>query len=131
MFAKLQETELPSEKLDILLNTITIILDNTIDTDTDLPDGKHLLCDDFLPLFVYVMCKCGFHFAEIEAEYMWGLMQPTLLSGQPGYYVTSLCSAALIVKELKSRIDQENADGGSVSVRENDNSFDSGYQGSD
>ncbi|KAL7038955.1 hypothetical protein ACKWTF_009753 [Chironomus riparius] len=128
MFAKLHEAELPSEKLDLLLNTITVILENTIDTETDLKDGTHLLCDDFLPLFVYVMCKCGFHFAEVEAEYMWGLMHPTQMSGQPGYYVTSLCSAALIVKDMKSKIDQENADGGVVSVRENDNSLDSGYQ---
>jgi hypothetical protein len=130
-FAKLQEAELPFEKLDLLLSAVTLILDNTIDSDTGHKDARHLGCDDFLPLFVYVMCKCGFHFAEIEAEYIWGLLHPTLMMGEAGYYVTSLCSAALSIKELKSKIEQQNADGGAVTVRENDNSFDSGYQGSD
>jgi hypothetical protein len=131
-FAKLQEAELPFEKLNFLLNAVTIILDNTVDQDSESSDVRHLGCDDFLPLLAYVICKCGFHFAEIEAEYMWGLLQPTLMIGQAGYYVTSLCSAAISIKEFKSRMEQENGVEGAVVVRSQspNASIDSGFPAS-
>lgn len=124
---------MPFEKLSFLLNAVTMILDNTVDQENESSDVRHLGCDDFLPLFAYVICKCGFHFAEIEAEYMWGLLQPTLMIGQAGYYVTSLCSAAISLKELKSRLDQENGNDGAVVVRLShlhNLSIDSGYPAS-
>lgn len=116
IFAKLQEAELPFEKLDHLLNAVTVILDHTVDPESENSDVRHFGCDDFLPLFAYVICKCGFHFAEVEAEYMWGLLQPTLMIGQAGYYVTSLCSAAISLKEFRSRY-EGSEDGGSSVVR--------------
>jgi hypothetical protein len=130
-FAKLQEAELPFEKLEFLLNAVTTILDNTVDSDSESSDVRHLGCDDFLPLLAHVICKCGFHFAEIEAEYMWGLLQPTLMIGQAGYYVTSLCSAAISLKEFRSRTEQESGDDGAVVVRSpHDVSTDSGFPAS-
>lgn len=116
IFAKLQEAELPYEKLDHLLNAVTMILDNTVDPESENSDVRHFGCDDFLPLFAYVICKCGFHFAEIEAEYMWGLLQPTLMIGQAGYYVTSLCSAAISLKDFRAKW-EKNEEGGSANVR--------------
>ena len=55
---------------------------------------------DFLPLFVWVLVQCGFHRAEIEAEYMWGLAHPSLFNGEGGYYLTTLTSAVNVLKEL-------------------------------
>lgn len=107
VFAKLQEAELPFEKLDFLLSAMTMILDNTSDPENQKTDVRHFGCDDFLPLLAFVVCKCGFHFAEIEAEYIWGLLQPTLMIGQAGYYVTSLCSAAISLKEFKARFESQ------------------------
>lgn len=130
VFAKLQEAELPFEKLDLLLNAVTLILDNTVDPDSQSCDVRHFGCDDFLPLLAYVICKCGFHFAEIEAEYMWGLLQPTLMIGQAGYYVTSLCSAAISLKEFRTRM-EGSEESGSATVRSHLNtSIDSGYPAS-
>lgn len=123
LFAKLQEAELPFEKLDYLLTAMTMILDNTIDPDSESNDARHFGCDDFLPLLAYVLCKTGFHFAEIEAEYIWGLMMPTVMNGQAGYYATSLCSAAVSLKEFKQQY--ESPEGVSV-VSENFDSLDSG-----
>jgi Ras and Rab interactor 2/3 len=96
LLLKLQEVELPLEKLDILLSTITAIFDATSGSQR----GQALSSDDFLPLLVYVVAKCGFIGAEIEAEYMWGLMQPSLLSGEAGYYLTALCSAVHVLKSF-------------------------------
>lgn len=121
LFAKLQEAELPFEKLDILLKAMTMILDNTIDPESGTNDCRHFGCDDFLPLLAYVLAKCGFHFAEIEAEFIWGLMTPTVLNGQAGYYTTSLCSAAVSLKEFKQQF--ENQDG--ILIVRNQNEFES------
>ncbi|CRK92539.1 CLUMA_CG006082, isoform A [Clunio marinus] len=107
LFAKLQEAELPFDKLDFLLTAMTTILDSTSDPDSDTNDARHFGCDDFLPLLAYVLCKCGFHFAEIEAEYIWGLMMPTIMNGQAGYYTTALCSAAVSLKEFKQQFDNK------------------------
>lgn len=62
---------------------------------------------------VLVVSKCGFIGAEIEAEFMWGLLQPSLLSGEAGYYLTALCSA---VHVLKSFMSSENEGTGSLDV---------------
>ena len=66
------------------LHTLTHPLPSTLPL-THLPD--------FLPLFVWVLVQCGFHRAEIEAEYMWGLAHPSLFNGEAGYYLTTLTSA--------------------------------------
>lgn len=131
IFAKLQEAELPFEKLDYLLNAVTMILDNTTDSKSngENTDGRGFSCDDFLPLFTYVISKCGFHFAEIEAEYIYGLLHPTLLSGQAGYYVISLCSAAITMKEFRAQF-ESNEEGGNANVSNDDEVVpleDSGY----
>lgn len=62
--------------------------------------GQQLSADDFLPVLVLVVAHCGFIGAEIEAEYMWGLIQPSLLSGEAGYYLTALCSAVHVLKNF-------------------------------
>jgi len=57
--------------------------------------------DDFLPLFVWVLVQSGMLAAEIEADYMWGLLHPSLLSGEGGYYLTTLSSAVHVLKNFR------------------------------
>lgn len=110
---RLQEAELPLAKLDILLTIVTSIIESTSNT-----RGQALGADDFLPLLVYIVAKCGFIAAEIEAEFMWCLLQPSLLNGEAGYYLTALCSA---VHVLKSFITSEHDGTGSLDVSYNCN----------
>ena len=56
---------------------------------------------DFLPIFVWVLLQCECGRAELEAEFMWGLVHPSLLNGEGGYYLTTLTSAVQVVKQLK------------------------------
>lgn len=58
--------------------------------------------DDFLPLFVWVLVQSGMVTAEIEAEFMWGLLHSSLLSGEGGYYLTTLSSAIHILKNFRA-----------------------------
>lgn len=37
----------------------------------------------------------------MEAEYMWGLLHPSLLSGEGGYYLTALSSAVNVLKNFR------------------------------
>uniref|UniRef100_A0A182TR87 VPS9 domain-containing protein n=1 Tax=Anopheles melas TaxID=34690 RepID=A0A182TR87_9DIPT len=95
LFVRLQEAELPLAKLDLLLAAVSTIFEATT-----CCNGQQLSADDFLPVLVMVVAHCGFIGAEIEAEYMWGLLQPSLLSGEAGYYLTALCSAVHVLKNF-------------------------------
>ena len=35
---------------------------------------------------------------------MWGLLQPSLLTGEGGYYLTTLSSAVLVLKNFKTSL---------------------------
>ena len=52
-------------------------------------------------MLIYVLVHCGTVSVEIEADYMWGLLHPSLLTGEGGYYLTSLSSAVLVLKKFK------------------------------
>ena len=57
---------------------------------------------DFLPMFIYALSHCGVVSAEIEADYMWGLLHPCLVAGEGGYHLTTLSSAVHVLKNLKT-----------------------------
>lgn len=108
LIVRLQEAELPLEKLETLLNVVSAIFESTTNS-----RNQALGADDFLPLLVFIVAKCGFVGAEIEAEFMWCLLQQSLLNGEAGYYLTALCSA---VHVLKSFMSSENDGTGSLDV---------------
>ncbi|XP_026482364.1 protein sprint-like [Ctenocephalides felis] len=89
----LQEAESPLDKLDKLLRAVALVFEGT-------GGIKVVSADDFLPLLILVIARCGMVGAEIESEIMWGLLQPSLLSGEAGYYLTALSSAVHVLKSL-------------------------------
>ncbi|KAJ9575552.1 hypothetical protein L9F63_007593, partial [Diploptera punctata] len=91
---KLQEVDSPLEKLEHLLTCIGVKSTNQ--------RCIALGADDFLPLFVWVLVQSGMVAAEIEADYMWGLLHPSLLSGEGGYYLTTLSSAVHVLKNFRA-----------------------------
>ncbi|XP_050304173.1 protein sprint isoform X2 [Anthonomus grandis grandis] len=108
---KLQQVDSPLEKLENLLAAIAIIF-NSVKTNHQLTgSGKctQLGADDFLPIFVWVLVKTNFVAAEIEAEYMWGLLHPSLFSGEGGYYLTTLSSAVHVLKHFKKSCEDSNS----------------------
>ncbi|XP_067011563.2 protein sprint [Anabrus simplex] len=97
---RLQEVDSPLEKLENLLACISAIF-NSVKLANQ---GRCITlgADDFLPLFVWVLVQSGMVAAEIEAEYMWGLLHPSLLSGEGGYYLTTLSSAVHVLKNFRA-----------------------------
>jgi len=61
-----------------------------------------LAADDLLPLIIWILVRGKVMDAEIEVEYMWGLLHNSLLSGEGGYYITTLSSAIQALKNFKS-----------------------------
>ena len=53
-------------------------------------------------LLMFVLVDCGLVSAEIESDYMWGLLHPCLLAGEGGYCLSTLSSAINLLKNLRS-----------------------------
>ncbi|XP_014208187.1 protein sprint [Copidosoma floridanum] len=96
----LQKADSPLEKLDNLLIAISTIYNSVRHANSN----KMVImgADDLLPLIIWILARGKFVDAEIESEFMWGLIHPSLLTGEGGYYLTTLSSAVQILKGLKS-----------------------------
>lgn len=55
---------------------------------------------DVLPILVNALIQMGYVTAELDADYIWGLLHPTLLTGDTGYRLTTFGSAVLMLKNL-------------------------------
>lgn len=97
---QLQVSDSPLDKLENLLSAISAIFNSVKHADHD----RHVTlgADDLLPLLVWVLVQGKVVDAEIEAEFMWGLLHPSLLTGEGGYYLTTLSSAVHVLKTFKN-----------------------------
>ncbi|XP_077969725.1 uncharacterized protein LOC144424365 [Styela clava] len=102
-FTELQATYSPYYKLKHLLSAVTTIYENTSDLSCEDQSARKIGADDFLPLLVYAILRCDFTAADIEAQYIDGLLDPTLLLGEGGYYLTTLISAVQVLSSMKKR----------------------------
>ncbi|XP_015921183.1 protein sprint isoform X2 [Parasteatoda tepidariorum] len=102
-FSRLQQAYSPLKKLENLLAAISTIYNSV--QQSKLSQGKEdasLGAGDFLPIFICVIVRCGLIAAEIEADYMWGLLHPSLMAREGGYYLTTLSSAVHVLKSLQA-----------------------------
>eukprot|EP00051_Salpingoeca_urceolata_P035599 m.30554 g.30554 ORF g.30554 m.30554 type:complete len:951 (+) comp9477_c0_seq1:310-3162(+) len=88
----------PLRKLQSLLAAVQLLHDSVATHLQEQPTNAVLGADDFLPLFIFTLLQTGLGEVEVYAEYMWGLLDPSLLSGEGGYYLTTLSSAILVLK---------------------------------
>lgn len=97
---QLQMSDSPLDKLENLLSAISAIFNSVKESNCD----RHITlgADDLLPLLVWVLVQGKVVDAEIEAEFMWGLLHPSLFAGKGGYYLTTLSSAVHVLKTFKS-----------------------------
>ncbi|XP_016063853.1 PREDICTED: ras and Rab interactor 1 [Miniopterus natalensis] len=62
--------------------------------------GEGAGADEFLPLLSLVLAQCDLPELLLEAEYMSELLEPTLLTGEGGYYLTSLSASLALLSSL-------------------------------
>ncbi|XP_057358672.1 ras and Rab interactor 2 isoform X3 [Manis pentadactyla] len=63
--------------------------------------GRMYGADDFLPVLTYVIAQCDMLELDTEIEYMMELLDPSLLHGEGGYYLTSAYGALSLIKNFQ------------------------------
>ncbi|XP_065882725.1 uncharacterized protein [Dysidea avara] len=101
LFDEMERVHSAFTKIELLLQAVRITYNNVQDLTKKNKSSQGLGADDFLPLFIWVLIQAEFSKAEVEAEYMWGLVHPSLLNGEGGYYLTTLTSAVNVLKETQ------------------------------
>lgn len=86
----------PEKKVGRLLQVCKLIY--TIMEDNS---GRMFGADDFLPMLTYVLAQCDMPQLDNEILYMMELLDPTLLNGEGGYYLTSAYGAMSLIKNFQ------------------------------
>ncbi|XP_071833672.1 uncharacterized protein [Apostichopus japonicus] len=106
-FTDIQKAFSPLQKLEYLLHVVREIYSSVFDSTLGSNAMTSMGADDFLPMLIYVLVHCDQIHIEIEVEYMWGLLDPPLLSGEGGYYLTTLSSAICVLKQFEEETECE------------------------
>ncbi|TRY97190.1 hypothetical protein DNTS_015796 [Danionella cerebrum] len=86
----------PEKKVTLLLSVCKLIY-----TIMENNSGRMYGADDFLPMLTYVMAQCDMPQLDTEIQYMMELLDPSLLHGEGGYYLTSAYGAMSLIKNFQ------------------------------
>ncbi|KAM6956550.1 ras and Rab interactor 2 [Aplochiton taeniatus] len=86
----------PDKKVTMLLRVCKLIY--TIMEDNS---GRLYGADDFLPMLTYVLAQCDMPQLDNEILYMMELLDPSLLHGEGGYYLTSAYGAMSLIRNFQ------------------------------
>ncbi|XP_063774234.1 ras and Rab interactor 2 isoform X1 [Pseudophryne corroboree] len=95
-FFTMQKMYSPEKKVMLLLRICKLIY-----TCMENNSGRMYGADDFLPVLTYVIAQCDMLEIDTEIEYMMELLDPTLLHGEGGYYLTSAYGALSLIKNFQ------------------------------
>eukprot|EP00092_Neocalanus_flemingeri_P001885 GFUD01002012.1.p1 GENE.GFUD01002012.1~~GFUD01002012.1.p1 ORF type:complete len:1027 (+),score=286.47 GFUD01002012.1:361-3441(+) len=94
-YARLEESFSPTEKLKHYLHIVRQIITHLSPTCSNLDAAT------FSSSLLFVLVSIGAENVEREAEMMWSLLDPNLLDGEAGYYLTLLFSTVHLLKNFK------------------------------
>uniref|UniRef100_A0A673K9G1 Ras and Rab interactor 2-like n=1 Tax=Sinocyclocheilus rhinocerous TaxID=307959 RepID=A0A673K9G1_9TELE len=86
----------PERKIMVLLKVCKLIYSIMQDHEV-----RMFGADDFLPMLTYVLVQCDMPQLDTEILYMMELIDPTLLHGEGGYYLTSAYGAMSLIKNFQ------------------------------
>uniref|UniRef100_A0A673BBG9 Ras and Rab interactor 2 n=1 Tax=Sphaeramia orbicularis TaxID=375764 RepID=A0A673BBG9_9TELE len=95
-FLNMRKMYSPEKKVSLLLRVCKLIY--TIMQDNS---GRMYGADDFLPMLTYVVAQCDMPQLDTEIQYMMELLDPSLLQGEGGYYLTSVYGAMALIKNFQ------------------------------
>ncbi|XP_069023357.1 ras and Rab interactor 2-like isoform X1 [Embiotoca jacksoni] len=95
-FLSMRKMYSPEKKVSLLLRVCKLIY--TIMQDNS---GRMYGADDFLPMLTYVVAQCDMPQLDTEIQYMMELLDPSLLQGEGGYYLTSAYGAMALIKNFQ------------------------------
>uniref|UniRef100_A0A4W5NZ96 Ras and Rab interactor 2 n=1 Tax=Hucho hucho TaxID=62062 RepID=A0A4W5NZ96_9TELE len=86
----------PEKKVTMLLRVCKLIY-----TIMENKSGCLYGADDFLPMLTYVLAQCDMPQLDNEILYMMELLDPSLLHGEGGYYLTSAYGAMSLIRNFQ------------------------------
>uniref|UniRef100_A0A3Q1EAC3 Ras and Rab interactor 2 n=1 Tax=Acanthochromis polyacanthus TaxID=80966 RepID=A0A3Q1EAC3_9TELE len=95
-FLTMRKMYSPEKKVTLLLRVCKLIY--TIMQDNS---GRMYGADDFLPMLTYVVAQCDMPQLDTDIQYMMELLDPSLLQGEGGYYLTSAYGAMSLIKNFQ------------------------------
>ncbi|XP_029287887.1 ras and Rab interactor 2-like isoform X2 [Cottoperca gobio] len=95
-FLNMRKMYSPEKKVSLLLRVCKLIY--TIMQDNS---GRMYGADDFLPMLTYVLAQCDMPQLDTDIQYMMELLDPSLLQGEGGYYLTSAYGAMALIKNFQ------------------------------
>eukprot|EP00063_Salmo_salar_P011606 XP_013986441.1 PREDICTED: ras and Rab interactor 2-like isoform X2 [Salmo salar] len=95
-FHNMRKMYSPDKKVSLLLRVCKLIY--TIMQDNS---GRMYGADDFLPMLTYILAQCDMPQLDTEILYMMELLDPSLLHGEGGYYLTSAYGAMALIKNFQ------------------------------
>ncbi|XP_048392142.1 ras and Rab interactor 2-like isoform X2 [Stegostoma tigrinum] len=95
-FSNMHKAYSPEKKVCLLLRVCKVIY-SVMENNS----GRLYGADDFLPMLTYIVAQCDMPELEIEIEYMMELLDPSLLHGEGGYYLTSVYGALSLIKNFQ------------------------------
>ncbi|XP_008277215.1 ras and Rab interactor 2 isoform X2 [Stegastes partitus] len=95
-FLNMRKMYSPEKKVSLLLRVCKLIY--TIMQDNS---GRMYGADDFLPMLTYVVAQCDMPQLDTDIQYMMELLDPSLLQGEGGYYLTSAYGAMSLIKNFQ------------------------------
>lgn len=95
-FLNMRKMYSPEKKVSLLLRVCKLIY--TIMQDNS---GRMYGADDFLPMLTYVVAQCDMPQLDTDIQYMMELLDPSLLQGEGGYYLTSAYGAMALIKNFQ------------------------------
>nr|XP_040042248.1 ras and Rab interactor 2 isoform X2 [Gasterosteus aculeatus aculeatus] len=95
-FLNMRKMYSPEKKVSLMLRVCKLIY--TIMQDNS---GRMFGADDFLPMLTYVLAQCDMPQLDVEIQYTMELLEPSLLQGEGGYYLTSAYGAMALIKNFQ------------------------------
>ncbi|KAM5246186.1 ras and Rab interactor 2 [Ctenodactylus gundi] len=95
-FMMMRKMYSPEKKVALLLRVCKLIY-----TVMESSSGRMYGADDFLPVLTYVIAQCDMLELDLEVQYMMELLDPSLLHGEGGYYLTSTYGALSLIKNFQ------------------------------
>ncbi|KAJ8405389.1 hypothetical protein AAFF_G00318620 [Aldrovandia affinis] len=89
----MQRTHSPIDKVLLLLQVCKCIYKAM-----GPPSGKEFGTEEFLPALSYVLVKCNLPQILLQVEYMMELLEPSWLTGEGGYYLTSVYASLCLIQ---------------------------------
>uniref|UniRef100_A0A3P8Z926 VPS9 domain-containing protein n=1 Tax=Esox lucius TaxID=8010 RepID=A0A3P8Z926_ESOLU len=89
----------PIDKVMLLLQVCKLIYKAMTEN-----SGQEFGADDFLPALSYVLVQCNMPEVMIEVEYMMELLESSYLTGEGGYYLTSVYASLYLIQSKSEAV---------------------------